>query len=97
MSRYDYKYISDDRYGKLTVNLEISVKEEDKETGKTKIRKKLMKKSMLIPLQDEEGYFYIKGKKYYLIYQLVEKSTYTSNSSVTLKSLNLGIGDVKPL
>ena len=52
---------------------------------------------MLIPLQDEEGYFYIKGKKYYLIYQLVEKSTYTSNSSVTLKSLNLGIGDVKPL
>ena len=56
-----------------------------------------MKKSMLIPLQDEEGYFYIKGKKYYLIYQLVEKSTYTSNSSVTLKSLNLGIGDVKPL
>lgn len=85
--RYDYKFISDDRYGKLTVHLEISVKEEDKETGKTKIRKKLMKKSMLIPLQDEEGYFYIKGKKYYLIYQLVEKSTYTSNSSVTLKSL----------
>ena len=42
---------------------------------------------MLVPLQDDEGYYYIHGKKYYLIYQLVEKSTYTSSNSVTLKSL----------
>ena len=42
---------------------------------------------MLIPLQDENGYYQIKGKKYYIIYQLCDKSTYTSSSSVTLKSL----------
>ena len=42
---------------------------------------------MLIPLQDEDGYYFIKGKKYYIIYQLCDKSTYTSSSSVTLKSL----------
>jgi len=41
----------------------------------------------MIPLADEDGFYYIRGKKYYLIYQMLEKSTYTSSSSVTLKSL----------
>ena len=85
--RYDYKFINDDRYGRLTVKLEISLLEENTETGEKFIHKYPIKKAMLIPLQDEDGYFFIKGKKYYLIYQMVEKSTYTSASSVTLKSL----------
>lgn len=85
--RFDYKFISDDRVGKLTVHLKITLKETDVKTGETFIHTYPIKKSMLIPLQDEEGYFHIKGKKYYLIYQMVEKSTYTSNQSVTLKSL----------
>lgn len=85
--RFDYKYVNDDRYGKLTTHIEISVKEKDPETGEYFNHIYPITKAMLIPLQDEDGYLYIKGKKYYMIYQMVEKSTYTSSQSVTLKSL----------
>lgn len=94
--KYDYKFVEDNRFGKLTVYLEVTLMEKEKiedENGKLKETGKLCKhiykhkKEMLIPLQDEQGYYYIHGKKYYLIYQMVEKSTYTSRSSVTLKSL----------
>lgn len=85
--RFDIKYTADDRVGKLTVHLEITMLEKNPETHETKYQVYPIKKSMLIPLQDENGFYVIHGKKYYLIYQVVEKSTYTSNSSVTLKSL----------
>lgn len=85
--RYDYKFIHDTRVGKLTIFVEVSIKETNKETGETYMHKYPIKKVILIPLKDENGEFYIKGKHYYMIYQIVEKSTYTSNSSVVLKSL----------
>ena len=72
------------------------MKETNPTTGEITYQVYPIKKAMLIPLQDENGYFTIKGKKYYMLYQLLEKSTYTSNNSVTLKSLN-GIGLIKPL
>ena len=84
--RYDFKFVQDDRFGKLTMHLQITIKEKDP-SGKVFEHVYPIKKDMLIPLQDDEGYYYIHGKKYYLIYQLVEKSTYTSSNSVTLKSL----------
>lgn len=83
---YNYKFVQDNRYGCLTTTIQITVKEQDK--GKDiVIRRKTIAKKMLIPIQDEDGYFFIKGKKYYLLYQMVDKSSYTSSSSVTLKSL----------
>lgn len=85
--RFQYKFISDDRCGKLTVNVLISVKETNPDTGESFIHEYPITKSMLIPIIDENGNCFIKGKKYYMIYQLVEKSTYTSNASITLKSL----------
>ena len=85
--KYDYKMIDDNRVGLLTVRMEISSVEKDFKTGEVKKVVKPIKKSMLIPLQDEEGRFYIKGKHYHLIHQMVEKSTYTSANSVILKSL----------
>lgn len=85
--RYNYKFINDDRYGCLTVYIQITLEEKDPKTEKKVIRHKLLKKQMLIPLQDENGYYFIKGKQYYIIYQLCDKSTYTSSSAVTLKSL----------
>lgn len=95
--RYDYKFVQDDRFGKLTVHLQITLKEKNPSTGEIFEHVYPIKKDMLVPIQDEEGYYYIHGKKYYLIYQLVEKSTYTSRSSITLKSLKIGVGDYKPL
>jgi hypothetical protein len=95
--RYDYKFVADDRFGKLTVHIQITLKEKNPTTGEVFEHVYPIKKDMLVPLQDDDGYYYIHGKKYYLIYQLVEKSSYTSSNSVTLKSLNFGIGDYKPL
>ena len=86
--RYDYKFVADDRFGKLTVHIQITIKEKNPTTGETIEHVYPIKKDMLVPIQDEDGYFYIHGKKYYMIYQLVEKSSYTSRSAITLKSLN---------
>lgn len=85
--RFDVKFINDDRVGKLTVKFNITMLTTDPKTKETKYQVYPIKKSMLIPLQDSKGYFTIKGKKYYMIYQMLEKSTYTSSNSVTLKSL----------
>lgn len=85
--RYDIKFIDDDRVGKLTVKLNVTMLETNPTTGEASYQVYPIKKSMLIPLQDDDGYFTIRGKKYYMIFQLLEKSTYTSSSSVTLKSL----------
>lgn len=85
--RVETKLIADTRCGLLTVNLTVTMLEKDSATGEQKYQVYPVKKSILIPIQDENGYFYIKGKSYYMIYQLLEASTYTSASSVTLKSL----------
>lgn len=85
--RYDTKLIADTRVGLLTVYLTIKMLEKNPTTGETKYQVYPIKKSMLIPLQDEHGYYFIKGKPYYMIYQLLEASTYTSANSLTLKSL----------
>lgn len=85
--KFDLKFVDDDRVGKLTVYFTITMLETDPSTGETTYQAYPIKKSMLIPLQDENGYYTIKGKKYYMLYQMLEKSTYTSNNSVTLKSL----------
>lgn len=85
--KYDYKYIDDNKVGLLTVYLKLSNYEMDFSAGKKVKREKNIKKHMLIPLIDDDGFAFIKGKKYYFIYQLLEKSTYTSASSVILKSL----------
>lgn len=85
--RYNFKFINDDRFGKLTVKIRITLLEEDPKTREKIVRQKDYTKQMLIPFQDEDGYYHIKGKRYYIIYQLTDKSTYTSSSAVTLKSL----------
>lgn len=65
--RFKYKYIENNRVGKLTVRLRISTVEMDFKTGEKVQRQKIITKNMLIPTQDEDGYFFINGKKYYLI------------------------------
>ena len=65
--KYDYKFIDDNRVGLLTVRMKLSAIEKDFKTGESCLREKVVKKSMLIPLQDEHGLYYIKGKRYYLM------------------------------
>jgi len=86
-NKFDIKLVDSDRVGLLTVNMEITMLQTDPTTGEKTYQKYPLTKSMLIPLQDKNGYYHIKGKKYYMIYQLVEKSTYTTSTDVSLKSL----------
>lgn len=44
-------------------------------------------KPILVPEADEQGYYTINGKKYFMLYQLVDSSTYTTAKALTLKSL----------
>ena len=85
--KFNYKFIDDDRFGLLTVHLQVTLMEKNLETGEEFEHVYPLRKQMLIPIQDENGYFRIRGKKFFLIYQLVDKSTYTSKNAVTLKSL----------
>lgn len=72
-----YQYIHPDRCIELTLNFKIHVKGEEA----------LIQKNLLVPKLDENNYFIIRGKRYFLLYQLVDNSTYTSRSGLTLKSL----------
>lgn len=85
--RYGIKSIADDRVGRLTVHIELTLPDVNPTTKKMEYKVYNINKSILIPLQDEHGYYIIKGKKYYVIYQLVEKSIYNVGSKISLKSL----------
>ena len=72
-----YQYIHPDRCVELTLNFKIHVKGEEA----------LITKNILVPKLDANNYFIIRGKRYFLLYQLVDNSTYTSRNGLTLKSL----------
>lgn len=72
-----YHYIKPDRTFELTMWFEITVKDQSK----------IIKKSILLPLKDGNNYLTLKNKKYFLLYQLVDSSTYVSKNGLTLKSL----------
>ena len=72
-----YMLMKESRYGELILKFKITCKGEEE----------IITKSILVPLPDEDGYYTIKGKRYILMYQLVDASTYTTRSSVVLKSL----------
>lgn len=84
---YDVKLVDGSRCGLLTVYAKITLDEYDPKTGETVRKVQDVEKEMLIPIQNDDGTYTIKGRNFYLIYQLVDKSTYTSPSAVTLKSL----------
>jgi hypothetical protein len=85
--KYDFKYIDESHVGLLTVHIRLTVETTDPRIGETVTKQQTITKSMLIPLQDEDGCYFLNGQRVYMIYQLVEKSTYTAANSVILKSL----------
>ena len=78
--------IPENHCGELTIHYELSidVKQDD---GTTKVMTKRYNKNILIPLKDEDGYYMLKGKRYILMYQLVDSTTYSTSNSVVLKSI----------
>lgn len=76
------KNIAETRCGVMYIDAEVSGLDKN---GVMKVH--YIKKPIVIPIQDDDGYFLIKGKKCYLIYQMVDKMLYPSFGAVTLKSL----------
>ena len=76
------KNISESRCGVMYIDIEVSGLDKD---GRLKVH--YIKKPIVIPIEDKNGYFLIKGKKCYLIYQMVDKMLYPSFGAVTIKSL----------
>ena len=72
-----FHYIKSDRACELTMTFKITAK------GQIKI----IKKSILVPLFDKDSYVTLKGKHFFLLYQLVDSSTYVSKMGLTMKSL----------
>lgn len=76
------KNISETRCGVMYLHVEVSGFNKQ---GVKEIH--YITKPIIIPIEDENGYFMIKGKKCYLIYQMVDKMLYPSFGAVTIKSL----------
>ncbi len=76
------KNIAETRCGVMYIDIEVSGLDKN---GVLKIV--YLKKPIVIPIQDKNGYYLIKGKKCYLIYQMVDKLLYPSFNAVNVKSL----------
>lgn len=76
------KNMAETRCGVLYIDIEVSGLDKN---GVLKVY--YLKKPIILPIADENGYFLIKGKKCYLIYQMVDKMLYPSFGAVTIKSL----------
>lgn len=76
------KNITETRCGVMYLDIEVSGFNKN---GVKEIH--YLKKPIIIPIEDENGYYMIKGKKCYLIYQMVDKMLYPSFGAVTIKSL----------
>ncbi len=76
------KNISETRCGVMYIDIEVSGLDKN---GVLKVH--YLKKPIIVPIKDKKGYYLIKGKKCYLIYQMVDKMLYPSFGAVTIKSL----------
>ena len=76
------KNVTETRCGVMYIDAEVSGLDKN---GVMKVH--YIKKPIIIPIQDDKGYYLIKGKKCYLIYQMVDKMLYPSFGAVTIKSL----------
>lgn len=76
-----YCYIQESMVGELRLHFHVDMEYEGKITPLEYDVK------LLIPIPDDDGYYYIKGNRYILQYQLTESSTYTTSSELVEKSL----------
>lgn len=72
-----YMHLNDSRYAELRLKFHLNCKGEED----------TIVKKLLIPVPDEKGYYTIKGTQYFLMYQVVDNSTYTTKKTLTLKSM----------
>ena len=79
-------HMAESRVNELTIHYELSI-DTKQDDGTTKMVSKKYSKNILIPVADDDGYYMLKGKRYILMYQLVDSTTYSTSNSVVLKSI----------
>ena len=79
-------HMAESRVNELTIHYELSI-DTKQDDGTTKMISKKYSKNILIPVADDDGYYMLKGKRYILMYQLVDSTTYSTSNSVVLKSI----------
>lgn len=72
-----YMYMYDNRNAELRLTFELTCGDETE----------TITKKILIPFPDNNGYYTVKGNKYFLLWQIVDNSTYTTKKSLILKSM----------
>lgn len=72
-----YMHLKDSRFAELRMKFHLSCKGEECEINK----------KVLIPVPDKQGRYLIYGTEYFMMYQQVDNSTYTTKSSLVLKSM----------
>lgn len=72
-----YHFIKANRVFELTMRFRVDVNGEFQ----------YVTRSILLPKKDKNNYLMLKGKRYFLLYQLVDSSTYVTKEGVTFKSL----------
>lgn len=72
-----FHYIKTNRVFEITMRFKIEVNGEFE----------YVTKSILLPKKDKNNYLMLKGKKYFLLYQLVDSSTYVVKDGIVFKSL----------
>lgn len=79
-------YVNENHLGELKISYELNLDVTER-NGETTTLSGKYTKNILIPLKDKDGCYKLKGKKYILMYQLVDSTTYTTSNSVVLKSI----------
>lgn len=79
-------HMAESMVNELTIHYELSI-DTKQEDGTVKMVSKKYSKNILIPVADADGYYQLKGKRYILMYQLVDSTTYNTANSVVLKSI----------
>ena len=77
-----YIFINNNRNFELILMFELNAYEKKYQ----RVRRMIINKKLLLPMVDDDGYYLIKGKRYYLIYQLLESSTYNKGNGLSVKS-----------
>ena len=72
-----YMYLQDSRYAELRLKFKLECNDEIE----------FITKKILVPVPDDRNYYTIKGNQYILLYQIVDNSTYTTKTSLVLKSM----------
>lgn len=72
-----YMYLQDNRHTELRLKFRLTCNDETE----------IITKKILVPIPDDHMYYTIKGNQYFLMYQIVDNSTYTTKKTLTLKSM----------